>query len=182
MDRKQGNFRPQHPGTKRLNHPDVVGTMAASICQNSMFKNFTDFEKISKRSTKNSKWLKCRIISGLKISKPRSLFQLLSALSAIGLFILWKSLEAFIFHNSELITWHYPLNEHDAMVMAKAFGYQIGGAGLSFGGDWRAKGLYAYSSGKFSGMAFFGRGGCPDQQTRALSDKEKKKGMFRPWE
>ena len=54
MDRKYGNFGPQNPGTKRLNRLDVVGRMAASDSQNSIF-NSTDAGKNPKQSTKNLK-------------------------------------------------------------------------------------------------------------------------------
>ena len=47
---------------------------------------------------------------------------------------------------------------HDAAKaeeFARALGLQIGGGGHPFVGPWGTKGLYAYKSGKYSGMAFF---------------------------
>ena len=39
---------------------------------------------------------------------------------------------------------------------ARALGLQIGGGGHPFVGPWGTKGLYAYKSGKYSGIAYFG--------------------------
>ena len=41
----------------------------------------------------------------------------------------------------------------------RSLGLQVGGAGHPFVGDWGTKGLYAYSTGQYSGIAYFGTGG-----------------------
>jgi hypothetical protein len=48
--------------------------------------------------------------------------------------------------------------EH-AEALAKSLGLQLGGHGIPFAGNYGVKGLYAYSSGDYKGMAFFGTGG-----------------------
>eukprot|EP00940_MAST-03C_sp_MAST-3C-sp2_P003162 g3162.t1 len=40
---------------------------------------------------------------------------------------------------------------------AKALGLKLGGRGYPFAGDYPTKGLYAYSGGKYAGIAFYGR-------------------------
>ena len=60
---------------------------------------------------------------------------------------------------------------------ARAVGLQIGGAGHPFVGDWATKGLYAYRSGKYSGIAYFGRGGSERDRLAIPHESEK----YRPW-
>ena len=60
---------------------------------------------------------------------------------------------------------------------ARALGLQVGGAGHPFVGDWGTKGLFAYCSGKYSGMAYFGSGG--DERSRLTIPHESDK--YRPW-
>jgi len=59
----------------------------------------------------------------------------------------------------------------------RALGLQVGGAGHPFAGDWGTKGLYAYSSGQYSGIAYFGTGG--DERNRLAIPHESDK--YRPW-
>ena len=60
---------------------------------------------------------------------------------------------------------------------ARALGLQIGGAGHPFVGDWATKGLYAYKSGKYSGIAYFGTGGSEIDRLAIPHESEK----YRPW-
>ena len=60
---------------------------------------------------------------------------------------------------------------------ARAVGLQIGGAGHPFVGDWATKGLYAYKSGKYSGIAYFGRGGSERDRLAIPHESDK----YRPW-
>jgi hypothetical protein len=60
---------------------------------------------------------------------------------------------------------------------ARALGLQIGGAGHPFVGDWGTKGLYAYSSGQYSGMAYFGTGGSERDRLTMPHESDK----YRPW-
>ena len=60
---------------------------------------------------------------------------------------------------------------------ARALGLQIGGGGHPFVGPWGTKGLYAYKSGKYSGMAFFGTGGIEIQRLSIPHESDK----YRPW-
>ena len=64
-----------------------------------------------------------------------------------------------------------------AEAFARELGLQIGGGGHSFAGSWGTKGLYAYRSGKYNGMAFFGTGG--DERARLMIPHESDK--YRPW-
>ena len=60
---------------------------------------------------------------------------------------------------------------------ARALGLQIGGGGHPFVGPWGTKGFYAYKSGKYSGMAFFGTGGIEIQRLSIPHESDK----YRPW-
>ncbi|MBS73237.1 MAG: hypothetical protein CMA91_03165 [Euryarchaeota archaeon] len=60
---------------------------------------------------------------------------------------------------------------------ARTLGLQIGGGGHPFVGPWGTKGLYAYKSGKNSGMAFFGTGGIEIQRLTIPHESDK----YRPW-
>ena len=59
----------------------------------------------------------------------------------------------------------------------RSLGLQVGGAGHPFVGDWGTKGLYAYSTGQYSGIAYFGTGG--DERDRLMMPRESDK--YRPW-
>ena len=69
---------------------------------------------------------------------------------------------------------HDPAKAED---FVRALGLQVGGAGHPFVGDWGTKGLYAYRSGQYSGMAYFGTGG--DERNRLEMPHESEK--YRPW-
>ena len=69
---------------------------------------------------------------------------------------------------------HDPAKAED---FARALGLQIGGAGHPFVGNWGTKGLYAYSSGQYSGIAYFGTGGSERDRLTMPHESEK----YRPW-
>ena len=69
---------------------------------------------------------------------------------------------------------HDPAKAED---FVRALGLQVGGAGHAFVGDWGTKGLYAYRSGRYSGIAYFGTGG--DERNRLEIPHESEK--YRPW-
>ena len=60
---------------------------------------------------------------------------------------------------------------------ARSLGLQVGGGGHPFVGEWGTKGLYAYSTGQYSGIAYFGTGG--DERDRLTMPRESDK--YRPW-
>tara|TARA_Y100000813_G_scaffold197709_1_gene183626 strand:- start:1592 stop:3220 length:1629 start_codon:yes stop_codon:yes gene_type:complete len=53
--------------------------------------------------------------------------------------------------------------QEECKKVAESLGLQIGGGGSPFAGNWSTKGLYAYKTGKYAGMAFFGTGGTENQ-------------------
>ena len=59
----------------------------------------------------------------------------------------------------------------------RSLGLQVGGAGHPFVGGWGTKGLYAYSSGKYRGMAYFGTGGSERDHLIMPHESDK----YRPW-
>ena len=59
----------------------------------------------------------------------------------------------------------------------RSLGLQVGGAGHPFVGDWGTKGLYAYRSGQYNGMAYFGTGGSERDRLTMPHESEK----YRPW-
>ena len=61
---------------------------------------------------------------------------------------------------------------------ARALGLQIGGAVHPFVGNWGTKGLYAYSSGQYSGIAYFGKGGSERDRFTMPHESDK----YRPWD
>ena len=64
-----------------------------------------------------------------------------------------------------------------AEAFARALGLQVGGAGSPFVGDWGTKGLYAYRSGQYNGIAYFGRGGGERDRLAMPHESDK----YRPW-
>ena len=60
---------------------------------------------------------------------------------------------------------------------ARALGLKIGGGGHPFAGPWGTKGLYAYRSGKYNGMAFFGTNGDERSRLRMPTESD----QYRPW-
>ena len=68
------------------------------------------------------------------------------------------------------------LTEETCEEVAKSLGLKVGGKGYPFAGPYYTKGLYAYSNGKYAGMAFYGTGGTTEaQMTNTLSPP-----VFRP--
>ena len=67
---------------------------------------------------------------------------------------------------------------HAAKSLANTLGLQIGGNGYAFAGAYETKGLYAYKSGEFSGIAFFGTGGTEAQMVAPVRDNPD--GKYRP--
>lgn len=69
-----------------------------------------------------------------------------------------------------------PYSREACMAAALSQGLKQGGAGSEFVGDWSTKGCYAYKSGTYAGIAFYGTGGSKEQMREPLtSDK-----IFRP--
>ena len=69
---------------------------------------------------------------------------------------------------------HHPAAAEE---FARALGLQVGGAGYPFVGDWATKGLYAYRSGQYNGIAYFGTGGSERDRLTMPHESEK----YRPW-
>ena len=79
-----------------------------------------------------------------------------------------------------LLKWYVHLL-HDPVKterIAKELGLQVGEPGHEFQGKWRTKGLFAYSSGKYAGQAYFGIKGTEEERLEPLDDDEK----YRPWD
>ena len=55
------------------------------------------------------------------------------------------------------------LTQDECAAAADAQGLQQGGAGYGFAGPYGTKGCYSYNSGKYKGMAYFGRGGTESE-------------------
>jgi hypothetical protein len=70
------------------------------------------------------------------------------------------------------------MTESQAKKIAQRHGLGVGGAGVTFSGNYKNKGLYAYipQGGKYDGMAFFGHGGGAEEQGTELAFP-----MYRPW-
>ena len=71
-----------------------------------------------------------------------------------------------------------------AAEFASALGLMVGGAGHPFVGDWGVKGLYAYRSGKYKGIAYFGTGGSESDRLKDTYNPEKhgeSQQKYRPW-
>ena len=64
-----------------------------------------------------------------------------------------------------------------AKEFAHALGLQVGGAGHPFVGNWGTKGLYAYRSGQYNGIAYFGTGGSERDRLTMPHESDK----YRPW-
>ena len=64
-----------------------------------------------------------------------------------------------------------------AAEFARALGLMVGGAGHPFVGNWGVKGLYAYRSGKYKGIGYFGTGGSERDRLTIPHESEK----YRPW-
>ena len=71
-----------------------------------------------------------------------------------------------------------------AAEFARALGLMVGGAGHPFVGNWGVKGLYAYRSGKYKGIAYFGTGGSERDRLKDTYDPTKpgeSDQKYRPW-
>ena len=62
------------------------------------------------------------------------------------------------------------------MGAALSQGLKQGGAGSDFVGAWSTKGCYAYKSGKYAGIAFYGTGGSIEQMKEPLTSDN----IYRP--
>ena len=60
---------------------------------------------------------------------------------------------------------------------AQGVGLQLGGGGHEFEGNYAQKGCYAYSSGRFAGMAYYGLGGSDSEISDPMTNSEQK---YRP--
>lgn len=70
---------------------------------------------------------------------------------------------------SEGMTSNVCMTEDSCKKVAESLGLKIGGGGYAFGGSYSTKGLYAYNSGNYSGMAFFGKGGTEAQMKQPIN-------------
>mmetsp|Transcript_7115 Transcript_7115/g.12259 ORF Transcript_7115/g.12259 Transcript_7115/m.12259 type:complete len:249 (+) Transcript_7115:74-820(+) len=69
------------------------------------------------------------------------------------------------------------MDESEAKMIAGELGLELGGHGTAFASErFKNKGLYAYISGRYAGMAFFGRGGTAAEQREPCSNSI----MYRP--
>merc|ERR1712032_1168090 len=73
-----------------------------------------------------------------------------------------------------------PMTVAEGRTLAQQLGLQLGGAGCAFEGNYGVKGLYAYSAGKYKGMAFFGTGGTPEQMRQPTKTSEQYRPMKAP--
>jgi len=80
---------------------------------------------------------------------------------------------------AEGITNNVCITENDCKKLAESLGLQIGGGGFSFAGPYETKGLYSYNSGRYAGMAFFGRGGTEDQMKASVHGQKYRPGYGR---
>ena len=61
--------------------------------------------------------------------------------------------------------------------VADKLGFDKGGVGFTFQGDYGTKGCYAYNSGKYKGHVYYGNGGTDAQMKESLDgDKFRPKG------
>jgi len=70
-----------------------------------------------------------------------------------------------------------PYTAEKCRAVAEGFGLRLGGFGFAFEDNYSQKGCYAYSSGKYAGIAFYGSGGSDAE----ISDPTTKRGdTYRP--
>ena len=62
-----------------------------------------------------------------------------------------------------------PYSEQACRDVANALGLSLGGVGYSFAGDFSQKGCYAYSSGTYTGKAYYGTGGTTEEMKKSLN-------------
>ena len=70
---------------------------------------------------------------------------------------------------AEGMTGNVCMTEDSCKKVAESLGLKIGGGGYAFSGSYSTKGLYAYNSGNYSGMAFFGKGGTEAQMKQPIN-------------
>ena len=70
---------------------------------------------------------------------------------------------------AEGMTSNVCMTEDSCKKVAESLGLKIGGGGYAFSGSYSTKGLYAYNSGNYSGMAFFGKGGTEAQMKQPIN-------------
>jgi len=61
-----------------------------------------------------------------------------------------------------------PYSQQECEAAARKLGLQLGGNGYDFAGDYGTKGCYAYISGTYAEMAFYGTGGSKSEMTTTL--------------
>ena len=74
---------------------------------------------------------------------------------------------------AEGMTGNVCITEDSCKKVAESLGLKIGGGGYAFAGSYSPKGLYAYKSGKYSGIAFFGKGGTEAQMKQPINNSTK---------
>ena len=80
-----------------------------------------------------------------------------------------KQVIGIVFPSVELNADSTCLTPKECGATASALGLQLSGNGYAFAGNYGTKGCYAYSSGGYAGMAFFGTGGTEAQMATALT-------------
>ena len=61
-----------------------------------------------------------------------------------------------------------PYSEQACLDSVTSLGLEKGGNGYEFSGDYGTKGCYAYESGTYANMAFYGKGGTEIQMKESL--------------
>ena len=69
-----------------------------------------------------------------------------------------------------------PYSQKACMDAVIGQGLKPGGGGSNFIGDWSTKGCYAYKTGRYAGIAFYGTGGS-DQEKKTLLNSDE---IYRP--
>ena len=69
-----------------------------------------------------------------------------------------------------------PYSEQACLDAAKREGLKTGGLGAAFSGNYDPKGCYAYRSGRFGGIAYFGTGGSIEE----MQEKSLNSPRYRP--
>ena len=110
-------------------------------------------------------------------SQAKVMNRILLILGGSSLFSLQKHRKSGPIPNA-MFEGHQHLHDSEkAAEFARALGLMVGGAGHPFVGDWGVKGLYAYRSGKYKGIAYFGTGGSERDRLTMPHESEK----YRPW-
>ena len=77
-----------------------------------------------------------------------------------------------MYNNNLIISECVPYSEQACRDSANSLGLTLGGGGYPFKSHFKIKGCYAYSSGKYAGLVFYGTGGTPDQMKTVLSGEK----------